>query len=211
MSTPTIIVIDDFHPDAAALRNMVVSQQFKNEVGPDGETYRNILKLQPGCEVEAMAPQVEAMEKLISAAFNGRKINTKLSFFRLDYAGEPTKSFCHADSICAKHAGILYLNEPDQCQGGTAFWRHIPLGLDMLPTDAQMAIFGSDSPAAIHQTLTAETKNPDRWQQTGFVGMKFNRFAAYPSKMWHSRYPHEAFGESNSTGRLVWVTFFDLE
>jgi hypothetical protein len=210
MSTQSLIVIDDFHPGAAALRDLVVNQQFKNEVGPDGHTYRNILKLQPGCEVPTLAEQVGLMESLMSKAHGGRKVITKLSFFRLDFQGEPTKSFCHADSICAKYAGILYLNPPEQCFGGTAFWRHKASGLDRLPSDEQIEILGAEL-HRFHTMMTRETMGADQWDMSGFVGMKFNRFASYPSKIFHSRYPHDSFGESNANGRLVWVTFFDLE
>jgi hypothetical protein len=210
-TTPTLVVADDFHPDPVGLRIHVTGQRFQDEIGPDGERYRNILTVTPNPRSEALEAFGNDMNQRISKMHNGRKVNTKLSFFRLDMADDVTKSFCHADSICARYAGILYLNEPDQCFGGTALWTHIGLDLDRLPSNDEVSIFGSHSMAQFHSWMTAETKNPAQWRQSGFVAMKFNRFVSYPSKMFHSRWPHQSFGESNANGRLVWVTFYDLE
>lgn len=210
-TTPTLVVADDFHPDPVGLRIHVTGQRFQDEVGPDGETYRNILTVNPNPRTEAIEAFGLDMNRRISKMHGGRNVLSRLSFFRLDTHEDIVKSFCHADSICAKYAGLLYLNEPDQCFGGTAFWTHLGLDIDRLPSDDQVSIFGSHSLRAFHSMMTAETKNPNSWRQSGFIGMKFNRFISYPSQMFHSRWPHQSFGESNANARLVWVTFFDLE
>lgn len=210
-TTPTLVVADDFHPDPVGLRIHVTGQRFQDEKGPHGEVYRNILTTKPNPRTELLEAFNSDAAGRISSLFGNRRVSINTSFFRLDTEDDPVRNHCHADPFMARYAGVLYLNEPDQCDGGTAFWTHRGLDIDALPSDDQASIFGIQSLRAFHQTMTAETMLPDSWRQSGFVGMKFNRFVAYPSQMFHSRWPSRAFGKSIEDGRLVWVVFFDLE
>lgn len=194
----TLIVIDDFLPNPEHVREQVLSQEFKDVIGPDGCPYKNI-----GIDV------VPDLSSKLADAYGRAKIDVKMSFVRIDPEGSETHSFCHADSICATYAALLYLNPSEQCQGGTAFWKHKQTGLDHLPSDAAVKMIGIE-PARFHQTMTAETKVQENWEMVGFVGMKFNRLISYSSKTWHSRLPHASFGKKKENSRIVQVVFFDL-
>lgn len=196
--TPTLVVIDDLLPNPDEVREAVLNQEFKDVIGPDGAPYKNI-----GTNV------VPDIYSKIADIYGRDKIDVKLSFVRMDPEGSETHSFCHADKICANYAALLYLNPPEQCSGGTAFYRHKPTGLDALPSDAAVQMLGMEL-GRFHNTMTNETKNPDSWDMVGFVGMKFNRLITYPSKMWHSRFPHASFGKTKQNSRIVQVVFFDL-
>lgn len=196
--TPTLLQIDDFAPDAQAVREAVIAGGFSTEIGPDGLPYTGISKF-----------EVPHWFDLIAKA-TGHKVIPKLSCFRLNLAGELPHSWVHSDEICAQYASVLYLNPPQQCKGGTAYWRHTALELDSMPTSEEVMARGLD-PHWFAAMMSREWKDLGFWEQAGFVAMKWNRFITYPTRMFHSRYPFEGFGAGPHDGRLIWAAFYDLE
>jgi Family of unknown function (DUF6445) len=189
---------DDFAPNALEVRKAVTSGSFETHQGPDGATYTGISDY-----------SVADWPKLIEKAI-GAEIEPKLSCFRINYAGEMPHSWVHSDDICAKYASVLYLNPPEQCQGGTSFWRHEGLKIDRLPTREQIEAsgFGADW---FLEMMTREWKELKYWKQVGFVPMQFNRFITYPTSLFHSRFPFEGFGTTPADGRLIWICFYDIK
>lgn len=194
----TLLTVDNFSPDLARIRQEVINQGFDSETGPDGLQYEGINKTQ---YPELIAAVEAALEK---------KIIPRLACFRLNLAKDKLHSLIHADTICARYAAVLYMNLPMHTRGGTAFWTHTGLGIDQVPTAEEIHGCGM-SVKWFLEHLRMDWDNLAHWVQTGFVGMKFNRFVTYPTNMFHSRYPFEAFGETAETGRLIWVCFYDLE
>lgn len=195
----TLAVIDNLHPDLLTIRNDVINSGFGTQQGPDGADYTGIAKMEtPQSLIDALSAAV------------GRKIIPRLSCFRLNLAGEKPHSWIHSDDICAQYASVLYLNLPHQCQGGTAFWKHSGLGIDSMPSEPEIVACGYD-PKWFYAMMLKEWKDLTYWQQSGFVGMKWNRLLTYPTSMFHSRYPFEPFGATPEDGRLIWVCFYDLE
>lgn len=187
---------DDFAKDAAVVRAAVIADGFSTQQGPDGALYTGI----------SQYPVPHWFERI--AELVGKPIVPKLSCFRINCAGEMPHSWVHSDDICAKFASVLYLNLPEQCQGGTAFWMHSALNIDRLPTKEQLG--GGEFADWYYGMMTREWKDKTYWKQTGFVPMKFNRFITYPTCLFHSRFPFEGFGTQPSDGRLIWICFYDL-
>ncbi len=193
----TLSVYDNFSPDLVSIRGQVLAAGFGTQKGPDGLDYTGICPLD--------APElVDGISKAI-----GTKIIPRLSCFRLNLKGEKPHSWIHSDDICAQYASVLYLNLPNQCQGGTAFWKHTGLGIDAMPTEAELNAVGYN-PKWFCDMMQKEWNDLTYWQQSGFVGMKWNRLLIYPTSMFHSRYPFEPFGTTPEDGRLIWVCFFDI-
>ena len=193
----SMIVVDDFSPDALSIRDTVVAEGFGTEKGPDGLDYTGINQHQ--------FPQLIALlEKAVE-----RKVLPRLSCFRLNLAGENPHSWIHSDDICAKYASVLYLNLPGQCQGGTAFWTHTGLGIDRMPSAEDLKRAGY-SESWFCTMMKREWNDLTFWKQNSFVGMKFNRFITYPTSLFHSRFPFDPFGTSAVDGRLIWVCFYDV-
>lgn len=191
----TLIIADDFAPEPMLLRERVLASAFGDQVGPDGETYTGIsVHQEPGL--------IDLITRLLE-----RPIKPKMAFWRMNMAYETPHCFCHADTICAEWASILYLNLPEQCHGGTAFWRHNILRIDAMPTAEEARQWGE--PSEVAKRIGYDWQNPSLWEQVGFVGMKFNRFVTYPTKLFHSRWPQTGFGTSKETGRLIHVSFYD--
>lgn len=179
------------------VRNAVIEAGFSTEKGPDGFEYTGICKY-----------EVPHWFDLISKAL-GQKIVPKLSCFRMNLAGEMPHSWIHSDDICAQYASVLYLNPPEQCRGGTAFWHHTGLGLDAMPPwDAHPS---QTTGEWFLSMMNREWKDLTFWEQSGFVAMRFNRFITYPTSRFHSRYPFEGFGSGPQDGRIIWACFYDVE
>jgi Family of unknown function (DUF6445) len=189
---------DDFAADAARVRQAVLDGGFTTEQGPDGAAYSGI------SQYPAPAHWFESI-----AAVAGAPITPRLSCFRLNLGGELPHSWVHSDDICARFASVLYLNLPEQCAGGTAFWKHRALNLERLPPPEELVASGFDVDA-FYSLITREWKHLPAWQQIGFMPMQFNRFITYPTSYFHSRYPFDAFGDSPANGRLIWVCFYDI-
>lgn len=185
-----LTIMDGFYADPLALRRRVLASAFGDQQGPDGAIYTNI-SLHNEPELPA----------LIEAAI-GRRILPKMQFFRLDLAGEQPHCAVHSDQLCASHASVFYLNTPEQCQGGTAFWRHRELGFDAMPQGVDPAMVAG---------IVQDWKDAEKWEMGGFVGMKFNRFLTYPTSYFHSRWPRGGFGTGKADGRLIYVCFYDVD
>lgn len=196
MSIPGIVV-ENFAPDALEVREAVVTGPFGTKRGPDGADYNGISDY----------PVPHWFERLGEVL--KQTVIPRLSCFRLNLKGELPYSWVHADSICARYAGVLYLNTPEQCAGGTAFWRHAALGMTYLLSAEELAAHGMNGDA-FHRLMTREWKDPSAWEQVGFMPMQFNRFLTYPTQFFHSRYPWEGFGTGPADGRLIWACFYDL-
>lgn len=197
MTTCSLLQFDDFAPDWSSVRSdLIAAGQFETYKGPDGFDYTGVCKWDVPHWHDHLADLL------------GCKIDVKLSGFRLNLAGELPHSWVHSDDICAQYAVVLYMNQPAQCRGGTAFWRHTGLNLDRLPDMAQMAANGNNVPWFLDM-MSREWRCLDWWQQVGFVAMTPNRLITYPTYMFHSRYPFEGFGSGPEDGRMVWVCFYD--
>lgn len=199
MSKHALTIIDDLIAPQRLLeiRKEVISVGFATEKGPDNLDYTGISKAQYPELCNAIAHAL------------GHNIAVTMSFFRFNTKGDIPHSWVHSDEGCASHAAILYLNTPDQCQGGTAFWRHRGMGLDEMPSDAELTS-GQWKPDWFKPMMNAEWKKKKAWEMVGLAGMKFGRLITYRSTLFHSRWPFEAFGDSPETGRLAWVCFFDF-
>jgi hypothetical protein len=193
----TLLQVDEFTPDAVQVRTEIIADRFASQTGPDGCEYTGICQRQMPHWFERISEAIE------------RPVIPRLSFFRLNLNGELPHSWVHSDDICARYAGILYLNAPEQCKGGTAFWRHEGLNLDAMPDFAQMSVTEAHT-RWFNSMMNREWKDLTFWDQVGFVGMKFNRFISYPTSRFHSRYPFEGFGSGPADGRLVWTCFYDI-
>lgn len=192
-----VLQFDDFASNAKEVRDSVIAKGFTSEIGPDGALYTGISKRQ-------MPEWFDRIAEVI-----GKPIVPKLSCFRLNFEGELPHSWVHSDDICAKYASVLYLNLPEQCKGGTGFWRHVDLGIDRLPTREELKAI-QINPDEFYERMTIDWKILRLWKQHFSVSMKWNRFITYPTCLFHSRYPHEGFGKGPEDGRLIWICFYDI-
>lgn len=190
-----IETLDDFLPDPVAFREQALKEKFYDIRGPDGEMYRNI-NVRPSNELES----------LMSARL-GKQVKCGYSLLRVNFAGELPNHAIHTDNGYDQFAAILYLSRPEDCVGGTAFWRHKQYGWTNWPGLVEMRRT-CQKPEKIISQLQRESNDETAWKQMHIAEMKFNRMIVYPTDQFHSRFPFPAFGATMEDARLIWVGFF---
>jgi hypothetical protein len=106
-------------------------------------------------------------------------------------------------------SGILYLSRPEDCVGGTEFFRHIATGSDQAPEEPEgLEAMGFASYEEMHeQIIQKDTLDDSKWELTMTVPMRFNRLVLLRPWLWHTAGP--GFGDTLANGRLVYLMFFD--
>ncbi len=125
---------------------------------------------------------------------------------RITLAGDKGASGVHIDPCF--YSGILYLSLPEQCRGGTDFYRHRPTGLERAPdTVMGAAQAGFDDPNQLIETVVnQDTLKPAKWEKVFTAPMRFNRLILFSPWLFHNSGP--GFGRTPETGRLVHLMFF---
>ncbi len=187
------LTVDNFLTDPEQYRASVLALPFV-DVRFGSELYRRI-------QVRDYAEHREKIQQVLK-----REILPEQAIARLNYDGEMPNHSIHSDNCHGDFAAVLYLNPPEQCRGGTAFWRHKATGLTGF-NESQIRQKGK-SPAKALAQIEKDWNDDSKWEQTGAAEMKFNRLIIYSSKDFHSRWPFAAFGKTPIDGRLIWASFF---
>lgn len=197
---PDIAVFDSLLPaaEAARIRADVIKTGFKTEIGPDNMEY-------PNTNLNWYSELKSAMEVCF-----GRKINVKLSAFRIAYEDTGHDFLVHCDLLCANWAAVWYLPPDGAPQSGTAFYKHKGLNTENMPSRESVAKLGID-PDWFAGMMQREWNIGANWEQSGYVAQAFNRLLVYPAMKHHGRFPLHGYGDKPENGRLIWACFFDFE
>lgn len=206
-------IIDDFLPDPAAWRAQALTLPFEQQRYA-GQNY-------PGSQTDGQPCQA-IMERIATAL--GREIrfiSPDNGSYRLSYADAMARTDIHVDNETGSnfnfYAGVLYLNPPEQCQGGTTFWRHQPSGWYRRLPEAQVKAGGYASfkdfqkrwlPNSTVQKFNDLQERRDSWQALLEVPMRHNRLIMYKGHYFHSL--SNVFGDTPENGRLVQLFFFEV-
>lgn len=199
MPLPSLIIVDDFLGDPHVARSKALALDYdpalKNGNYP-GVLSSSALPI-PGLD--------EAVSRSIGAGVMAQP-GTSHGHCRLALANDKGLSGVHIDPCF--YSGILYLNLPEHCRGGTDFFRHKRTGLNRVPTDAgQMLAAGYTDPnTLIEDVVNADTLKPSRWEKQFTVPMQFNRLILFSPWMFHNS--ARGFGSRKENGRLVYLMFF---
>lgn len=195
----SLIIVDDFLKNADELRRAGLRMTYPAQEG----TYpgRNS---QERIEITGLVQQVSHIVaeplKLLSTLQSHAKC-------RIALAGDKGRAKVHIDSG-TYWSGILYLSRPEDCVGGTEFFRHRRTGTDHAPIDpAERARLGYASDEEMHRDIIEKDSNDDsKWELIMRVPMRFNRLILLRPWLWHTAGP--SFGDSMENGRLVYLMFF---
>lgn len=212
-----IAVIDDVYADPRALREFALAQTFDVKRGK-----------YPG--VRAPLPKQSDLAALVSAVTgqalllgNDRNYLAIITYEESELGEKQITP--HVDKPDANIvAGVVYLNPPEQCFGGTAFYRHRASGITGLRSGAdvreRMRAVGCDSFEAFEAHIYDERKGAsagwtagsnEHWELIELVEMRPNRLAVYPAWVFHSAYMQAgAFGREQTARRLTQNIFFDV-
>ena len=124
---------------------------------------------------------------------------------RLTLAGDKGRGKVHID--LSHWSGILYLSRPEDCRGGTDFFRHRRTGTDRAPTtQEELTALGYASAEDMHRDIIAKDGNDEfKWELLTRVPMRFNRLLLLRPVLCTRR---AGFRRSAENGRLVYLMFF---
>ncbi|MEO9079050.1 MAG: DUF6445 family protein [Rhodanobacter sp.] len=195
----SLIVVDDFLENADELRSAALRMTYPPQKGP--YPGRNS---QERIEVTGLVQQVSQLVaeplKLITPLQSHAKC-------RIALAGDQGFAKVHIDQG-TYWSGILYLSRPEDCVGGTEFFRHRRTNSDHAPIDpAERTRLGYASDEEMHRDIIEkDTSDDSKWELTMRVPMRFNRLVLLRPWLWHTAGP--SFGDSMENGRLVYLMFF---
>jgi Family of unknown function (DUF6445) len=195
--TISLIVIDGFMEDFEAARQVALSTPFGVQEY-QGHSYAGI-----GLGTLDTKSKVEEIL--------GIPMIEHLSYFRLGQAGTEVTGHIHADVNCGEWATVLYLNLPEQCQGGTAFYKNKRLNSEIIPPPDVITEAGNHYSPEFAAEINSESNDESKWELKSVIAMRPNRMIIYPTALFHSRYPRDAFGHDAETGRLIHVSFLSVK
>jgi hypothetical protein len=197
--TTSLIVVDDFLGDPEALRARALKLNYAMPGPYPGRNSVERVKL------EGLEEQVSSIVQEPLCEPNPLESHGKC---RLALASDNQLGKIHVDP--SFWSGILYLNRPEDCRGGTEFYRHIPTGTDQVPITIEgINAMGYASYAEMReQILQKDATDRSKWELTMTVPMRFNRLVLLRPWLWHTSGP--GFGDSVENGRLVYLMFFKL-
>ena len=194
----SMIIVDDFLDNAQALREASLRLTYPPQEGmfPGRNSVERI-------NIEGLAQQIsrlvgEPLEAMPPPQSHGKS--------RITLAADKGKAKVHVDP--SHWSGILYLSRPQDCRGGTEFFRHRATGTDRAPyNDREAAALGFPSAKQmVDDILKVDGTDDSKWEMTQRVPMRFNRLLLLRPWLWHTA--GETFGDSLENGRLVYLMFF---
>jgi len=194
-----MIIVDDFMDDPYSLRNAALSLNYPEGSGPfPGRNSKMRI------DVTGMDEQVS---RLVGEPVRGQPVPQAHAKCRISLAKDEGRAKVHVDP--SHWSGILYLSRPEDCRGGTEFFRHLPTGTERTAyTDKEAANYGYASVKdMVSGIVSKDSVDESKWEMTMRVPMRFNRLILLRPWLWHTA--GESFGDTLENGRLVYLMFFE--
>lgn len=195
----SLIIVDDFLDDPHVLRDAALRL-----------TYPEVKGMFPGrnsverVNIEGVNNEAS---RLVGEPLVPMSHNQAHGKCRIALASDVGSARVHVDG--SHWSGILYLSRPEDCRGGTEFFRHIPTNTERAPYSDQEAADRFGAPSAkqwVEDLLNRDTNDESKWEMTMRVPMRFNRLILLRPWLWHTA--GESFGDTPENGRLVYLLFF---
>lgn len=199
MPLPSFLMIDDFlaEPDVARGAALRLGYDPARKAG----NYPGLISDRPLA--------ITGLDDTVGALIGHRvkpAAGTSHNHCRLTLRGDRGASGVHVDP--AFYSGILYLSRPEDCRGGTDFFRHRRTGLDRIPPrmDQVHAAGYDDVNRLIEEVVNGDTLKPSKWEKTFTAPMRYNRLVLFSPYLFHNAAP--GFGDRPENARLVHLMFF---
>jgi len=195
----SLIVVDDFLDDPYLLRDAALRLTYPEvKATYPGRNSEERINLE-GLNNEVSRLVGEPLVPMVHDQAHGK--------CRIALASDVGTAKVHVDP--SHWTGILYLSQPEDCRGGTEFFRHIPTNTERAPYGDKEAAEKFGAPSAFQWTsdlLDRDTADDSKWEMTMRVPMRFNRLVLLRPWLWHTA--GECFGDKLENGRLVYLMFF---
>jgi hypothetical protein len=195
---PAVFVIDDFLRNAEEVRRQAIGLNYA--VAGRYPGLNSVEKLR----IEGLD---EAVSMLVREPVRAPWTNDfSHGSCRIALASDEQQARIHIDQ--SHWSGILYLSRPEDCSGGTEFFRHKRTNTDRVPMDeTSLKEIGYSSYQELqHDILDKDALDRSKWEHTMTVPMRFNRLVLLQPHYWHTA--GAGFGDSLENGRLIYLMFF---
>ncbi len=195
----SVIIVDDFLEQAENFRAAALRLSYPEREGEYFPGRNSIQRL----ALEGLEQEISAIVREPLAPLTNLRSHAKC---RIALAGDDQEARIHVDP--SHWSGILYLSRPEDCRGGTEFFRHIETGMDRVPLGPEdLARAGFSSYDQLQrEIMDRDVADRSRWECEMVVPMKFNRLVLLRPWLFHTSGP--GFGDSIENGRLVYLMFF---
>jgi len=194
----SLLIVDDFLNDPDRVREQALKLDYPDQRGIfPGRNSLQRLEL-PGLS--------QVVSNLVGEPLVPAPPNQSHAKCRVTLADDEGLGRVHID--VSNWSGILYLSKPEDCRGGTEFFRHKRTGWDRFPLDLQEIRKGGFSSFQEAQKVLVEEEGTreECWEPIMSVPMRYNRLVLLRPWLWHTAGP--GFGDSLENGRLVYLMFF---
>ena len=197
----SLIVVDNFYKDPEKVRDLALNTKYMDVTSLNYPGFQSI-------KTFSTDELLKSFEKIIGVGLTLKQSQLTFGKFRIMLAGKESRLKVHIDGV-SDWTGLVYLNLPESCKGGTAFYRHKETGLEGRLPEVEVHGMGFSSWNELEKQLVSkDTLLQDQWEETMFVGMKFNRLVLFKgNNLFHSHTC--SFGDKNENGRLTQNFFFD--
>jgi uncharacterized protein (TIGR02466 family) len=211
-SIPTI-VIDDFLRSPDRVRGVVgrtPAANWKHE--PGGRNFSDYYDCRLRFPIRYPNPLIAAAQKAIQKVFglNTRPADPSVDVNWFMQINDKRGDFAvpHADmteNVTRSFTCILYLNRPEECSGGTAFFRF--KASDSLVIDEGYARAVKEDARISESGLDYWPEaTEDLWEQVGVIDMLPGRLLIFPSQYFHSAYhPRNSFYDFPRLTLAFWM------
>lgn len=181
----TIEVVDGFYRDPMRRRELALGSEWVAATGDGPPTFDQ--------RTRRSFPDEEATERIAALLALGgdRPLPTLSGHFTFVGDGGHERIAPHVHDT--GWAAVVCLSWPDEFSTGIAFYR---------PATEHRAL-GAWGSAGVH-----EVRHPDRWEETMYVPLRFNRAVLFAASAVHHR-AGWGFGREPRTGRVAQVFHFD--
>ena len=194
----SVLIIDDFLDNAKGLREHALTLDYPDLKGafPGRNSLQRI-------NIDGLDDIVSHLAGEPLVAIDPPESHAKC---RITLGSDVGRGKVHVDH--SDWSGILYLSKPEDCQGGTQFFRHKRTGTSRAAiTEAELSAMGYASVADMHRDIIErDGSDESAWDMTMEVPMEFNRLILLRPWLWHTAGP--GFGDRIDNGRLVYLMFF---
>lgn len=184
-------IIDNFLDDFAGFRDHCEGLIYDGQTNPVDNVFY------PGVSLE-IPPEIKEEIHLKISEHMG-DIKFRFLFLRMSEEGVHVPHQAHTDASMGRYSLMLYMNNLEDCIGGTSFLFHKATGMFENPiNEKQLNVWKEDC------------NNQEAWQIRDICSMKPNRALVFDSNLIHRAEPIGGFGDNVRNSRLVLTGFFDL-
>ena len=199
----SLVIVDDFLDNAEEFRKMALGLDYPSLETKTAYPGRNSVQ----------RVQIPGLDEQVSRLLHVRlrpKQGSGHARFRITLTDDKGIADVHMDD--SHWSGIYYLSKPEDCFGGTEFFRHKRTGTDRAlnePSDIrQLGVQTKEEANQIFNDILLQDSNDrSQWEKLMDVPMRFNRLILFRPWLWHTAGP--GFGDTLENGRLVYLLFFE--